>query len=100
MRRPLANLVSWLLLAPLALLMVAFAVANRDAVEIRLDPLPFTIEAPLFALAYLCIFLGLLFGGLAAWLAGARWRRLARARGRELARIAAERAQGTGRGPA
>jgi hypothetical protein len=100
MRRPLANLVSWLLLAPLAVLMIAFAVANRGAVEIRLDPLPFTIEAPLFALAYLCVFLGLLCGGLAAWLAGRRWRRLARARGRELARVAAERERGAGRGPA
>ena len=98
MRRPLANLVSWLLLAPLAVLMIAFAVANRGPVEIRLDPLPFTIDAPLFAFAYLCVFLGLLCGGLAAWLAGARWRRLARARGRELARVAAEREQGAGRG--
>ena len=91
MRRPLAKLVSWLLLAPLALLMIAFAVANRAAVEVRLDPLPITLEAPLFALAFVCVFLGLLCGGVAAWLAGARWRRLARLRGRELARLAAER---------
>jgi hypothetical protein len=100
MRRPLANLVSWLLLAPLAVLMIAFAVANRGAVEIRLDPLPFAVEAPVFALAYLCIFIGLLCGGLAAWLAGARWRRLARARGRELARVAEERGRGVERGRA
>jgi uncharacterized integral membrane protein len=100
MRRSLAILVSWLLLAPLAVLMIAFAVANRASVEIRFDPLPFAVEAPLFAFAYFCIFIGLVCGGLAAWLAGARWRRLARARGRELSRVVAEREQGAGRGPA
>jgi uncharacterized integral membrane protein len=91
MRRPLAKLVSWLLLAPLAVVMIAFAVANRAPVQIRLDPLPLTLEAPLFVLAYGCVFVGLLVGGAAAWFAGARWRRLARARGRELARRPAER---------
>ena len=79
MRRPLGKLVSWLLLAPLALVMIAFAVANRSPVEVRLDPLPFTIEAPLFALAYGCVFIGLLAGGFAAWLTAARRRRRMRA---------------------
>lgn len=88
MRRPLAKLVSWLLLAPLALLMIAFAVANRAPVEVRLDPLPFTVEAPLFALAYVCVFIGLLVGGFAAWLAAGRRRRAARAR--EVARREAQ----------
>lgn len=97
MRRPLAKLASWLLLAPLAILLIAFAVANRALVEIRLDPLPFAIEAPLYALAFLCIFIGLVCGGCAAWVAGRRWRNLARARGRELARVAAERDRGAGK---
>ena len=97
MRRPLAQLASWLLLAPLAILLIAFAVANRGPVEIRLDPLPFALEAPLYALAFLCIFIGLVCGGCAAWLAAGRWRRLARARGRELARVAAERERGAGK---
>jgi len=96
MRRQLAKLVSWLLLAPLALLMIAFAVANRAAVEVRLDPLPVTLETPLFALAFVCVFVGLVSGGAAAWLAGARWRRLARLRGRELARLDAERRAAAG----
>lgn len=99
MRRPLAKLLSWLLLAPLALVMIAFAVANRAAVEIRLDPLPLTLEAPLFALAYACIFLGLVVGGAAAWLAGRRWRRLARARGRDLARQGAQQSAVPGGAP-
>ena len=78
------RVLSWLIAVPLALAMMAFAVANRGAVSVAFDPLPFAFHLPLYA-ALLAMFLaGLTIGAGAAWLVGARWRRLARRRRRAI----------------
>jgi hypothetical protein len=86
------KIVTALILIPLAIVLISFAVANRQAVVISFDPfdraapaLSFTI--PLFALILALIICGVIVGGVAAWLRQGKWRwraRLAEAQAREL----------------
>ncbi len=73
----------WLLLAPVALIILVFAVANRHSTSVVLDPLGLlsegmTISAPLFIILFLALALGVLVGGFAAWLVQGKNRRAAR----------------------
>jgi uncharacterized integral membrane protein len=70
-------------LVPLAIVMVMFAVANRATVTISLDPFDvaqpaYALTMPLFLLVFLLIVLGVLIGGVATWLKQHRWRVRAR----------------------
>ena len=103
--RPLSRIVA----VPLAIIVVAFAIANRDTVEVSLDPLPFSFGLPLYVVAIGTLVMGFAGGAGAAWLAGHGARRAARGRKAriavlegELARsraAAAERAPDTARLP-
>ena len=87
----------WLLLLPLTLIFIAFAVANRHVVTLSLDPTPVSIEAPLYGLIFAAIFAGLIAGGLIAWLRAGRWRRRLREEQRNVRRLEGElRAGGDG----
>lgn len=55
--------------ALLLLILIVFAVANKGAVTVSVEPLPFVIELPLYLLVFAAILLGLLVGALAGWLA-------------------------------
>jgi len=48
--------------ALLLLILIVFAVANKDAVTVSVDPLPFVIELPLYLLVFAVFFVGLVFG--------------------------------------
>ena len=48
--------------ALLLLILIVFAVANKDAVTVSIEPLPFVIELPLYLLVFAVFFVGLLFG--------------------------------------
>jgi hypothetical protein len=85
---------------PLVVLIVAFALANRQIVTIAFDPFDATrpalaLTAPLFILIFVLVGLGVLIGGVAAWLRQRKWRiraRQAEAELRELrARLDVER---------
>jgi uncharacterized integral membrane protein len=89
------RLLNWLVLLPLAILLVLFAIANRNGVILSFDPFegkesPLTISLPLF----IVIFAALIFGILIGWLISLarQWRlwRAARAAENELARTKAE----------
>jgi uncharacterized integral membrane protein len=84
------KLLLWLLLLPLTLIFVAFAIANRHAVTLSLDPTPLSIEAPLYGLVFAGIFAGLIAGGLIAWLRAGRWRRQLREEQRNVRRLEGE----------
>lgn len=84
------KLLLWLLLLPLTLIFVAFAVANRHGVTISLDPTPLSIEVPVYALVFVAIFVGLVVGGLIAWMRAGRWRRQLRAEQRTIRRLEGE----------
>lgn len=83
------KLVRWLLLAPATVIVIAFAVANRQDVTLSFDPLPFALETPLYALGLGFVLLGLLIGGLTASTRTLKWRRRARRSEREAARLEA-----------
>ena len=90
-RRALAVLI----LGPLAVLIVALAVANRQTVAISFDPFnaadpAYRVQLPLFLLVFLLVIAGVLIGGIAAWLKQSRWRRRSRRVEAQLHRAEAE----------
>jgi NhaP-type Na+/H+ or K+/H+ antiporter len=77
------RLLSWFLGFPLAVVLIAFAVANRASVQVSFDPFsqaePFAaVSLPLWTLLFIGIFLGLVAGWAGAWLNQGKWRRTAR----------------------
>ncbi len=77
----LRKIVATLILLPLAIIMIAFAVANRQIVTVSLDPFGGSnsgLALPLFALIILLLIIGVLIGGLAAWVRQGKWRSAAR----------------------
>jgi uncharacterized integral membrane protein len=77
------NILAALILIPLAALSVLLAVANRAAVTISLDPFmtekpAVAVTQPLFVLILSALIVGVVIGGIAAWLRQGRWRRAAR----------------------
>ena len=79
----LRNILAAIILIPLAVLIIAFAVANRQVVTISFDPFNTSepaaaVTLPLFAMFILALVVGVLIGGVAAWIRQGRWRRSAR----------------------
>ena len=83
------KVVAAIIFVPLAVVIIAFAVANRQIVTVSLDPFSSahpaaSLTLPLFALVIVLLVVGVLIGGIAAWLRQARWRRTARRLEREI----------------
>jgi uncharacterized integral membrane protein len=77
------KIVSAVILVPLAVVIIMFAVANRQSVTVSFDPFStaspaYAVTLPLFVLIVMMIILGILIGGIVAWVGQARWRRAAR----------------------
>jgi uncharacterized integral membrane protein len=77
------RIVNWLILAPVAVLAVILAVANRTPVSVSLDPFAraastFSFQVPLFAVVFLSMILGVVIGGIAVWWRQGRYRKRAR----------------------
>lgn len=74
----------WLLVVfPAGVLLVTFALANRQDVRLSLDPFSSSdpllfVEAPFFLFLLGALLLGLLLGGFATWLGQRKWRKTAR----------------------
>ncbi len=75
------KIAGWLILVPLSVLLVAFALANRQMVTLNFNP--FLVEAaapagtgmPMFLVLYAVLLIGVLLGGIATWFAQSRHRR-------------------------
>jgi uncharacterized integral membrane protein len=85
----------WLLLAPVAIVALVFAIANRQLVTVVFDPFGNDVQglelrAPLFIVLLLAVMLGVVIGGIAAWLAQAKHRRAARQARADLAQMRAD----------
>ncbi len=68
---------------PIAVLIIALAVANRQAVTFSLDPFnpdnpALSFGVPLFLLLFLTLILGMFLGSIATWLRQAPYRKMAR----------------------
>ncbi|HZP75819.1 MAG TPA: LapA family protein [Pseudolabrys sp.] len=77
------KIVLTIILVPLAIIIVAFAVANRETVRVIFDPFDqanpaYSASLPLWLLVFLLVSFGVIVGGIAAWLRQSKWRRLAR----------------------
>ena len=77
------KIVTLAIVLPLAAVIVAFAVANRQLVTVSFDPFAsvnpaYAATVPLFILIFVLVILGVIVGGAAAWLRQAHWRRAAR----------------------
>jgi len=71
------------ILAPLAILIVMFAVANREIITVSFDPFDsvaptLAFKMPLFMLIFALVTVGVVVGGIAAWLKQHKWRMRAR----------------------
>jgi uncharacterized integral membrane protein len=67
----LRKLVFWLVLVPLAIVILMFAVANREIVTVSFDPFNATapaasVNVPLFVLIFVLVILGVIIGVVAA----------------------------------
>jgi uncharacterized integral membrane protein len=72
------KVVTTVILVPLAAIIIAFAVANRQVVTVSFDPFDATHPAyaaalPLFVLIFILVIFGVLLGGIVTWLRQARW---------------------------
>ena len=86
----LNRIVTVLVLIPLAIVLVALAVANRAPVAFTVDPFHpgnpgLTASLPLFVLLFAAVAVGLVVGSLATWLRQGRYRKAARQRDAALA---------------
>ena len=77
------KIVTVLILIPLALAIVMFAVGNRTPVKLAFDPFGsdppmFAFALPLFLVLLVALIGGVIIGGAAAWSRQSKWRRRAR----------------------
>jgi uncharacterized integral membrane protein len=101
------KLVTALVLIALALVLISFAVANRQIVTVSFDPFDqanpaLVVSRPLYQLIFALLLAGVLLGGCAAWLGQGKWRSRARRAEAKLARLQAQSGapSGTARAPA
>jgi uncharacterized integral membrane protein len=92
---------------PLAVILIALAVANRAAVAFTLDPFhpgnpALTLTLPLFIFLFVALAIGMIVGSLATWVKQGRYRKLARQRGLEAENLrqAMSRVPAAPKGPA
>ena len=79
----LRKIVTWIIIIPVAAAIIAFAVANRQTVTVSFDPFSsanpaYAATLPLFAAFFAALILGVIVGGIAAWVGQRNWRRAAR----------------------
>ena len=77
------KIVTTVIVVPLAAIIIAFAIANRQLVTVSFDPFStvnpaYAATLPLFIMIFVLVILGVVVGGAAAWLRQSKWRRTAR----------------------
>ena len=81
----MVRLLKFIVIAPLAILFLIFAFANRHFVTVSFDPFSsgdvpaFAIPAPLFAVIIAARAIGVVLGGVVTWIGQGKHRRAARA---------------------
>lgn len=91
------RIVGWLVLVPLCLVLIVFALANRQLVVVNFNPLAPSealttpgIGVPLFLVLFVVLLFGVILGGIATWFAQSHHRRDERSYRRETERLTRE----------
>jgi uncharacterized integral membrane protein len=84
------RIVRWSITVVVAVLLVIFAVSNRQAVEVTFWPFPVAIASPLSLVVLGAVVLAFLVGQFVAWLGAQRWRHEARAKQRRIGALERE----------
>ena len=92
------KIVRALILIPLAIVLVSFAVANRQTVTVSFDPFDrvdpaFSVAVPLYVLILALVIAGVIVGGAAAWMRQGKWRWRARRAESQASHLRAENDQ-------
>ncbi|CAN5563560.1 lipopolysaccharide assembly protein LapA domain-containing protein [soil metagenome] len=79
----LRRFLNWVLGLPIAIIVIAFCVANRRWIDISFDPFsqdaPFaSMTLPVWALLFVGLLFGVILGWTACWFAQGKWRRAMR----------------------
>ncbi len=69
---------SWIITLPITVLAILFALSNSATTQVKMWPLPWVAELPLYLLILGCLLLGFLLGAVVAWISGASRRRRVR----------------------
>ncbi len=77
----------WVVTIPLAVIVVVFAVANREPVVVDIWPLPPVTGLPLFLFILGSFFIGFLVGAAVMWVSAGRYRQRARAARNRVAQL-------------
>jgi uncharacterized integral membrane protein len=77
------KVITAIVLVPLAVVIILFAVANRQMVTVSFDPFSsstpaYAASVPLFLLIFVVLIIGVIVGGVTAWARQSPWRRTAR----------------------
>ena len=93
----LRRIVGWVVLVPLCLVLVVFALANRQLVVINFNPLVPSeslttpgVGVPMFLVLFTVLLMGVVLGGVATWFAQSHHRRDERSYRREAERLGRE----------
>ena len=78
------RILRWTVAAIVALLLVIFAISNRQSVEVTFWPFPLTIDSALSLVVLGAVVLAFLVGQFVAWLGAQRWRHEAREKQRRI----------------
>jgi uncharacterized integral membrane protein len=73
--RQSVRILSWIVAAPIVILVVLFAVSNREPTTLRLRPFPFDLTIPIWLLTLIELFVGFLLGAIVTWIGDRRRRR-------------------------
>jgi uncharacterized integral membrane protein len=91
----LRKILTAIVVIPLVVVLVGFAVANRQIVTVSLDPFDavhpaYALTLPLFAIVFVILIAGVVIGGAASWLGQRGWRRASRRHEAEARQLRAE----------
>jgi len=86
------SVLKWIILLPIAALVLCFALANRHSVTIFFNPLvaedqEYSVTVPLYLVLILVLMAGIVIGGIAAWFTQGKHRRAARRARAEVDRL-------------
>lgn len=95
----LGRIVFFIILVPVAVVLIAIAVANRASVAFTLDPFHpgnpgLTAHLPLFVYLFAALAIGIVVGSFATWIRQGQYRKKARRRGHEVERLRRENPRG------